>query len=79
MRIFRFCDEKLGKIVIYLDIVFLDIVFSLFKAEEICEGESTQSCEARFSPSRSPFPGTSLFYAVVWGSVLVNACMLLYW
>ena len=25
---------------------------------EICEGESTQSCEARFSPSRSPFPGT---------------------
>ena len=23
-----------------------------------CEGESTQSCEARFSPSRSPFPGT---------------------
>ena len=43
------------------------------------EGESTQSCEARFSPSRSPFPGTSLFCAVVWGSVLVNACMLLYW
>ena len=34
---------------------------------------------ARFSPSRSPFPGTSLFCAVVWGSVLVNACMLLYW
>ena len=50
----RFCDEKLGKIVIYLDIVFLDIVFSLFKAEEICEGESTQSCEARFSPLRHP-------------------------
>ena len=34
---------------------------------------------ARFSPSRSPFPGTSPFCAVVWGSVLVNACMLLYW
>ena len=24
------------------------------------EGESTQSCEARFSPSSSPFPGTQL-------------------
>mgnify|MGYP007077725289 CR=1 FL=1 len=32
-----------------------------------------------FPPSRSPFPGTSLFCAVVWGSVLANACMLLYW
>ena len=42
-------------------------------------GKGTQSYEARFSPSRSPFPGTSLFCAVVWGSVLVNACMLLYW
>ena len=31
---------------------------------EICEGESTQSCEARFSPSRSPFPGTQLLYVV---------------
>ena len=41
------------------------IFFLLFKAEEICEGESTQSCEARFSPSRSPFPGTSLFCVVV--------------
>ena len=30
---------------------------------EICEGESTQSCEARFSPSRSPFLGT-LFWSV---------------
>ena len=28
------------------------------------EGESTQSCEARFSPSSSPFPGTQLLYAV---------------
>ena len=40
------------------------IFFLLFKAEEICEGESTQSCEARFSPSRSPFPGTQLLYVV---------------
>ena len=24
------------------------------------EGESTQSCEARFSPSHSPFPGTQI-------------------
>ena len=31
---------------------------------EICEGESTQSCEARFSPSRSPFPGTQLLFVV---------------
>ena len=42
-------------------------------------GKGARSYEARFSPSRSPFPGTSLFCAVVWGSVLVNACMLLYW
>ena len=35
---------------------------------QVCEGER-----------RSPFPGTSLFCAVVWGSVLANACMLLYW
>ena len=28
------------------------------------EGESTQSCEARFSPSSSPFPGTQLLQAV---------------
>lgn len=26
-----------------------------------------------------PFPGTSLFCAVVWRSVLTNACMLRYW
>ena len=42
-------------------------------------GKGARSYEARFSPSRSPFPGTSLFCAVVWGSVLANACMLLYW
>lgn len=42
-------------------------------------GKGARSYEARFSPSRSPFPGTSLFCAVVWSSVLVNACMLLYW
>ena len=41
--------------------------------------KGARSYEARFSPSRSPFPGTSLFCAVVWSSVLVNACMLLYW
>ena len=46
---------------------------------QVCEGESTRSYEARFSPSRSPFPGTSLFCAVVWRSVLTNACMLRYW
>ena len=28
------------------------------------EGESTQSSEARFSPSSSPFPGTQLLQAV---------------
>ena len=42
-------------------------------------GTGPGSLAARFSRSRSPFPGSSLFYAVVWGSVLVNACMLLYW
>ena len=41
--------------------------------------KGARSYEARFSPSRSPFPGTSLFCAVVWGSVLANTCMLLYW
>ncbi len=46
---------------------------------KFARGKGARSYEARFSPSRSPFPGTSLFYAVVWGSVLVNACMLLYW
>ena len=50
-----------------------------FGVGKFARGKGTQSYEARFSPSRSPFPGTSLFCAVVWGSVLVNACMLLYW
>ena len=40
--------------------------------------KGARSYEARFSPSRSPFPGTSPFCAVVWGSVLANTCMLLY-
>ena len=42
-------------------------------------GKGTQSYEARFSPSRSPFPGTSLFCVMIWGNVLANACILLYW
>ena len=46
---------------------------------KLARGKGARSYEARFSPSRSPFPGTSLFCAVVWGSVLANACMLLYW
>ena len=46
---------------------------------KFARGKGARSYEARFSPSRSPFPGTSLFCAVVWGSVLANACMLLYW
>ena len=50
-----------------------------FGVGKFARGKGAQSYEARFSPSRSPFPGTSLFCAVVWGSVLVNACMLLYW
>lgn len=49
------------------------IFFLLFKAEEICEGESTQSCEARFSPSRSPFPGTPFgAYVVVCDTLLMG-------
>ena len=44
---------------------------------KFARGKGARSYEARF-PSRSPFPGTSLFYAVVWGSVLANTCMLLY-
>ena len=46
---------------------------------KFARGKGARSYEARFSPSRSPFPGTSLFCAVVWGSVLANTCMLLYW
>ena len=42
-------------------------------------GKGARSYEARFSPSRSPFPGTSLFCVVVCYNVLANACMLLYW
>ena len=50
-----------------------------FGVGKFARGKGARSYEARFSPSRSPFPGTSLFCAVVWGSVLENACMLLYW
>ena len=50
-----------------------------FGVGRFARGKGARSYEARFSPSRSPFPGTSLFCAVVWGSVLANACMLLYW
>ena len=50
-----------------------------FGVGRFARGKGARSYEARFSPSRSPFPGTSLFCAVVWGSVLENACMLLYW
>ena len=42
---------------------------------EICEGESTQSCEARFSPSRSPFLGTHFeAYVVECATLLVGRC-----
>ena len=50
-----------------------------FGVGRFARGKGARSYEARFSPSRSPFPGTSLFCAVVCGSVLTNACMLLYW
>ena len=50
-----------------------------FGVGRFARGKGARSYEARFSPSRSPFPGTSLFCAVVCGSVLANACMLLYW
>ena len=50
-----------------------------FGVGRFARGKGARSYEARFSPSRSPFPGTSLFCAVVWSSILANACMLLYW
>ena len=50
-----------------------------FGVGRFARGKGARSYEARFSPSRSPFPGTSLFCAVVWGSILANTCMLLYW
>ena len=50
-----------------------------FGVGRFARGKGARSYEARFSPSRSPFPGTSLFCAVVCDSVLANACMLLYW
>ena len=42
-------------------------------------GKALGVTKPAFPPRAPPFPGTSLFCAVVWGSVLVNACMLLYW
>ena len=46
---------------------------------EICEGESTQSCEARFSPSRSPFPGTLFWtYVVVCDTFCIGRWIRLY-
>ena len=42
---------------------------------QVCEVERRSELRSPLSP----FPGTSLFCAVVWGSVLANACMLLYW
>lgn len=50
-----------------------------FGVGKFARGKGARSYEARFSPSRSPFPGTSLLCVVVWGNVLANACMLLYW
>lgn len=42
-------------------------------------GKALGVTKPAFPPRAPPFPGTSLFCAVVWGSVLANACMLLYW
>ena len=50
-----------------------------FGVGKFARGKGARSYEARFSPSRSPFPGTSLFCVVVCYNVLENACMLLYW
>ena len=36
-----------------------------FGVGRFARGKGARSYEARFSPSRSPFPGTSLFCAVV--------------
>ena len=36
-----------------------------FGVGKFARGKGARSYEARFSPSRSPFPGTSLFCAVV--------------
>lgn len=41
-----------------------------FGVGRFARGKGTQSYEARFSPSRSPFPGTSLFCVVVCYNVL---------
>ena len=41
-----------------------------FGVGRFARGKGTQSYEARFSPSRSPFPGTSLFCVVICCSVL---------
>ena len=48
--------------VLHVD-VFVDFSSALFQ-RGVLRGESTQSCEARFSPSSSPFPGTQLLQVV---------------
>ena len=41
-----------------------------FGVGRFARGKGARSYEARFSPSRSPFPGTSLFCVVVYYNVL---------
>ena len=41
-----------------------------FGVDKFARGKGARSYEARFSPSRSPFPGTSLFCVVVCYNVL---------
>ena len=59
------------------------LVFSLsgrpFWHGAIYEGESTQSCEARFSPSSFPFPGTQLLQVVECVNIWVGRWILRCW
>ena len=43
---------------------FWDYSFYFMKVGNLREGEALGVSEARFSPSRSPFPGTQLLYVV---------------
>uniref|UniRef100_UPI003FF00ECB hypothetical protein n=1 Tax=Blautia sp. TaxID=1955243 RepID=UPI003FF00ECB len=48
-----------------VDVIFsLLIYFFRFSKLRKCEGKALRVSEARFSPSRSPFPGTQLLYVV---------------
>ena len=56
-RIFRFCDEKLGKIVIYLDIVFFRYSIFAFQSGGNLRGGKHSELRSPFFPLALPLSG----------------------